>query len=945
MSTQPTTFQKLKLFSCILLIGIFQNVFSFNISVNNDKKSNNLPIESFETNKTIVKVRTANFKNKTHIIASSYEGTVMAVNYAGKIIWENKLSGFMNHDVWCKDINNDGNDEILVANANGTLYCLNNKGNTLWKFKVNDAPMYSVCAVSKNNNTYIVCGSMDLNIYYLTNEGKKIKKISSASYGISKPWGKQYQKFRNLHYANFLRPAKKDKNTEILVLHGSNNHMQGRGEIYLFDILEETPYQSIPVNAKTPSGEIRIFDTDNDGTDEIFLGASSHQKDAFVTKLDIRTGTTRRDWDFYKIKSRLGFGYSVVQPELINSKNQQELMMLVGNKIVITDPNFTDSEELLETKYSYHDVCKDGEKLIFASCQSGGSQIHVLNTQNKKWKKEYQNLIPKGKLATIISNTESYRKLLKKYDAPKGQRDPLPVYMMTENLRDPAVRYLADKLNAKYKSPIFLGGGHMRQAEDWDRSGMENTKYRNRRDKRRKYVYSQTQAVDHITKWYNNTPGIAYWGGHGNDPYMFQLETTKKVLDKADGKKTVLIYPELEDHTKDFEWVMEDLFYPLANYAKDRNANIFVRTKHNFWQGNIYLPMWEKVMDGNYAETFVPSMEETTDKAMDISIAARSGVWASGVFNNWGTRAVPDNPSYDRSRQFCHQRLPNHFLRHLVYHIASGATYINNFSVDQKYISFLWELIAKGALYVPKANEIVSYSPVHLSMKTPDHEYMSEASDLKWSFFYNKEHLEQEKFVFSHQNATWPGAQNTPWDFSTYAGNVKDRRQNFLPNYPNGLVLITPPQQGVFAKKNAKRGKLKDRLHPIYKNILKEYVTDGKNYYAADGKETYTADTYFKTVKKDIKEAANKLPLTVTGDVAWVVSQTSPTNLRLTIIDGGYLNPGDKKATIKFNTTTPLNMKDIIDGKKFDISNPNHVIVDIPTGLFRFIDIKINKPL
>ncbi|MGY5352760.1 hypothetical protein ACXGQW_09400 [Wenyingzhuangia sp. IMCC45533] len=945
MLKQFVFIKKLSFSLSCLFICLSQTIYSSSVEKSENNNASHNPIISIDTYKTILKVRTAKFRSKNYIIGSSYEGTIIAIDDNGEIAWENKLSGLMNHDIWCRDIDNDGYDEILAANADGSAYCIDHTGKTKWQFQPNEVPMYSICAIEKNNIKYVVCGGLDLNIYYLTAEGRKITEIPSSSYSINKAWGRENRPYNNLHYANFIRTAKKDKKTEILVVHGSNNHMQGTGVLYLFNACTNKPYNSIEVAAKSPLGEMRIADTNDDDVDEVYLGFSGHHGSANVTKFDLNTGESKSDWNLHKIKSRLGFGYSVLQPELIDTNGENKILMLIGDKIVITDPNFKSKEELIKTKYSYHDIWKDGNKLIFASSQSGGSSIHIIDTESSNWKSAYEDLEPKGKIATILQNTDSYRDLLKKYNAPKNQRPQLPVYMMTENLNDSFVASVAKKANKKYDSPIFLGGGHLRFAEDWDRSNMQNEKYRNKRDRRKKYEATQKEAVNHITKWYSGKPGIAYWGGHGNDPYMFQLETTKKIIDKANGKKTVLIYPELEDHTKDFEWVMNDLFYPLADYAKGKNANIFVRTKHNFWQGNIYLPMWDKAMNGNYADVFVPSMEETTDKAMDISIAARSGIWASGAFNNWGTRAVPDNPSYDRSRQFSHQRLPNHFLRHIIYHIASGATYINNFGVDQRYMSFLWELIGKGALYVPKPNEILSYSPVHLSMKTPDHDYMTESSALKWSVFYNKEHLENNKFVFSRQNATWPGAKNTPWDFSTYAGNVKERRQNYLPNYPNGLVLITPPQQGVFAKQNVKRGKLEDHLHPIYKGILKEYITDGKNYYSADGKETYKADTYYKTIEKDIKKGAEKLPITVIGDVAWVLAQTSPTNLRLTIIDGGYLNPSDKKATIKFNAVVPKEMKDIIDGKKFDITNPKNVTVDVATGLFRFIDIKIEKPL
>ena len=93
--------------------------------------------------------------------------------------------------------------------------------------------------------------------------------------------------------------------------------------------------------------------------------------------------------------------------------------------------------------------------------------------------------------------------------------------------------------------------------------------------------------------------------------------------------------------------------------------------------------------------------------------------------------------------------------------------------------------------------------------------------------------------------------------------------------------------------------------HPIYKNIMKEYITDGKYYYSNDGKKRYAGDEYYKVIEDDIKKSTQKLPLTVSGDVAWVLAQTSPDHLRLTLIDSGYINPKKRTATIKFHTAVP----------------------------------------
>ncbi|MDO6801785.1 hypothetical protein Q4595_04950 [Wenyingzhuangia sp. 1_MG-2023] len=909
-----------------------------------EKVKENGAILSIETGHTIHKVRTASFNNVSSIVASSYDGIVMAIGFDGVILWKNKLSGFMVHDFWCADITGDGNDEVLIANADGTIYCLDSNGKTVWQYQKNEVPMYAVTVVQKDGIPHVIGGSLDLNCYYISANGILEKELKSSEYSEEKTWGTTTAK-DNVHYANFLRPIKKDASNDYLIMHASNNPSQDKGAIYVFDVLEDEPLKRIETEGLSPIGELRFSDFDKDGTQEILMGASNHQNSANVSRLNLKNDET----DQYAL-TKLGFGYSVVQPELIVDVDTEKYFFLVGNQIVLVNKDFdVASEEKLNTKYSYYGLWKkpNSNTLILASCQSGGSQIHILDTENPDWKTAYEDLIPQGKIQDILENTAKIRTNLASYVKPTSQREAREIYFMTESTEEGLAKTTANNIRNNYNSPVFLGGSHMGQAENWDRSSMGNAKYQSKRDGRRDYTLTQQGAIDYITAWYDEVPngdkGIAYWGGHGNDPYMFQLNTAKQILDYADGKKTVLIYPELEDHSSDFEWVMNDLFYPLADYAKTKNGNIFVRTKHNFWQANVFLPMWGGLLSGEYADVFVPSMEETTDKAMDISVASRVGIWASGSVDNWGTRTVPDNPSYDRSRQFCHQQLPNHFLRHLIYHMANGATFINNFAVDPDYMSIVWDLVAKGALFVPKPNELLSISPVHIGMFEPDEDFLVEGSSLKWATHYDEEFVNNNPFVFSRQNANWMGAKNTSWDFSTYAGNVKDRRQNYLPNYPNGLVLITPPQKGVYADLSAPRGLLKDHLHPIYKDILKEYYTDGRYYYSADGLQKFNANQYYKTVEAEIKEGAKKIPLTVSGNVAWVVAQTSSTNLRLTLIDGGYLNPEDRKAVVTFQSINAIGMRDVLDGTTYGTSGS--VEVNIPTGSFRFIDITLGSPL
>ncbi|WP_111708894.1 PQQ-binding-like beta-propeller repeat protein [Lutibacter citreus] len=934
----------------IVLFLLITNLFQANLNAQNAKSVSNNGFLSFDTGYTISKIRTAQNKATSYIVASSYEGTIIGVSYSGKVFWKNELSGFMNHDLWCEDITGNGIDEILVANANGTLYCLNNKGELLWEFKQNNAPMYSVCTIKKDDKNYVVCGGYDKSIYYLSSEGKLVKEISSYNYSVENPW-QPYPKAipdSTCHIANFIRKVKKADGKEVLAVHGVIHTMaiQARGSVYLFNPLEEKPYKTIILEGVRPLGELRSVDSDGDGNEELIVGSTGMIQTASLLKVDINSDI-QSQYHINAIKNGIDkFGYRIAQPELISDNGVPKYFVLFGARILLVPLDFSiNKTQVLVNKYSFNDMWKDTKtgNIILASAQSGGSCISIINTENKHWKTAYENFNPKGKIAKILKNSVSLRESLKIFKAPKRERTPLPVYLMSESIPS-TVKDLVEDIKTNYSSPVFLNGANS-DKEKWDRSGILNQRYRERRDGRMKYILSQDEILEKVLPKYENAPGISYWGGHGNDPYMYQLSTNKKILDGANGKKTVQIFPELEDHSDNFAYVMEDYFYPLAKHASDKNGQIYVRTKHSFWQANVYLPMWSRLLSGEFSSVFVPSMEETTDKSMELSLASRLGIWTSGATDSWGSRCARDNPSLDRLRQHSHQMLPNHFLRTMVYQISQGAQYLHNFPVDQEYMSMLWELIAKGALYVPKREEIVSFSPVHLSMLPPNEQFLEESSNTKWTTFYNQEFEENNHFVFSHLNGSWPGAPVTDWDFSKYAAGVKDRRVNFLPSYENGLVLITPPQNGVFADKAAPRGKLTDHLHPIYKNIMKEFLTDGKDYFSKDGKQQFLANSYYKTVEKSIKESAKLLPITVKGNVAWVVAQTSPKHLRLTIVDNGYLNPNDRKAVVTFNTINSKNVVDILNGENFETNKTKQITINIPCGMFKFIDIELEKPL
>lgn len=927
----------------LVFVGLFQGNFL------NAKEVIAAPtkgIMSIETGYTITKVRTAISNKKSFIVASSYEGTVMGISYDGKVLWKNALSGFMNHDIWCQDLNADGKDEILIANADGNIYCLNSDGKLQWQFKKDDTPMYAVCAIKKENQTYVVCSGFDKSIYYLNAAGKQIKELKSSSYSQEKNFGKMdgTPPPNGVHTANFIRAIPQTDGTEVLAIIGTNNNMSASGSMYLFKALEDLPFRKDKITISKPIGDFRVIDRKDDGKKEVLLGNSVHTKDAVFGIYNPETG---------KIKSAkitgIPSGYTVVQGEKIGTGKNAQYFILTADRILLLNLDLDMKKiETLVSKNSFHDMWKDptNGKIILASSQSGGSCIHIINTEDPNWKSEYVKLNPPGNIETILKNRVILGEVVKKFQPLAWERKPVPVYFMSESFKTPIAKSVSDTIKANYESPIFLNSissNQVQSAESWKRDTISNASYRDKRDKRKQYILTQEQVLANFSEGYKNGSGLATWGGHGNDPYFYAPETLRKTIDIAAGKKTVLIYPEMEDHSKNFEYAMNNLIYPLAKYSQGKNTNLFIRSKNIYWMGTAYEPEWRRLLSGEFADVFIPSMEETSDKVMELSITGRLGMWVSGATNSWGARAVRDNTSFDRQRQFSFQTIPNHYLRMLIYHLSYGTTYLDNFPIDQDYMSVLWDMVAKGIIYVPKSNEILSFSPVHLGMTTPDEHFLQEGSSVKFTTYFDKEYEAKNPAVFSRMNGSWIGAQVTPWDFSRYAAGVTERRLNFLALYKNGMVLVVPPQNGAFAKSDQPRGKMTDHLHPFYKNILKEYITNGKDYFSADGKQKMAANEYYKTIEKDIQDSAKLLPVTVSGEVAWVVAQTAPKHLRVTLIDSGYINPKERLANLTFNGIKPVKITDILSGEKWDVSNPSSFQIKVALGSFRFLDVELES--
>lgn len=468
-------------------------------------------LRSIDTGYTISKVRTAQWEGKTFIVASSYEGTVLALTEDGSQRWENRLSGFMNHDLWCEDINANAGDEVLVANADGTVYCLSSTGEQLWQFKPNDGghlpPMYAVCVIHDTDGTpYVVCGGFDKNLYYLDATGQVVKILESSTYSKERPWGDEKWVGYG-HTTNFIRKIPQPNGSERLAVLGTMNHMQSRGSIYQFEPLADQPISIHKVLAPDSIGDFRVCDPDGDGKYEVLLGTSALSAQGAV-RFDPDTGEFLQ----YPL-SRIGKnGYRVTQLETIPEGDSFQYVMICGTHIVLReslDPDEDARQEKIACQYAFNDLWKDpaSGKLLLASSQSGGSCVHIIDPAVPAWKAAFAGLEPPGKIATLIANTDAVWTQLSSFTPPTWERKPLPVYLTAADESHP----VAQAIIAKYDSPVFLNRvGMDKESVDWRYAAetqLDNEKYREKRDGRMKYVLTQQEVLDHAIPEYNGHPG------------------------------------------------------------------------------------------------------------------------------------------------------------------------------------------------------------------------------------------------------------------------------------------------------------------------------------------------------------------------------------------------------------------------------------------------------
>jgi hypothetical protein len=235
-----------------------------------------------------------------------------------------------------------------------------------------------------------------------------------------------------------------------------------------------------------------------------------------------------------------------------------------------------------------------------------------------------------------------------------------------------------------------------------------------------------------------------------------------------------------------------------------------------------------------------------------------------------------------------------------------------------------YSMLDKGIITIPKADDILAVSDVCIGIKDPSPEFIEHGGN-GWGISDYKP--ENKTFVFDRLDCFWGGAPTLPHDFSYYGTGTKNRMLNFLPKNPYGFVP--------FVSDNIDLQK--------HRRFNQKFTTDGEYFYDENGLK-HTAEEYKQVVENKLKKSALLLPVRVEGDVAWNVVRIDPNHIRVFLIDPGYVDPAERKATVIIQHLNAISARDILN--KVDIPITEKAFeVTVPAGIFRIIDLTLKDKI
>lgn len=863
------------------------------------------------------------------VVGASFHGTVYCYHQSGKKVWQANTSGAFIFDLAVCDIDNDGLDETLAASADGTLYCIGHDGALLWKLFTDKPPLYQVCVVKDTNMVHILAGGTEKVLYRVSSHGNVDQSLHLDG------------AIRNIEAIN----APPGSTGKVIVKTVTGSWWGHFFTVYqTHDLARVTGPSRIPDNTYM---NLLPYDLNGDGEDEILLDMNTHGITGIFSFTTTgvpsvqfeKTATSRADYQYrMNIMIRAPFG----------KDGEDSIVGLSGPEINIWSKNGALQKSAVGN-FSYSGICYDrlSKNIILGSETSGGSCIYIINTLNHAWLEEYKTIAAAGNMKRVNENLLLLKRQVLAFKPPvyqKTNQAQVPVIVRHRwNQYDKNTKAVAGQEERVFLKTYYnaIDGTNRRiqfitdpwVSENYDRNALPDG-WKQKRDRRMQYTLSSQQIVAIAAGFEKEKMPWSVQVAHHNDPYWVRLATIENMIQASPEQLRYIKNSEYDDLREDWVEPTQRHILPIIALCERYNKKFVFDNKHIFWNGVYLTDMYRGILQ--YPKTVVPCVEDTGERAPDLNISGRTGLWLGGYFSNWMGRAVKDNTCYDRQWAWGAPLSGSHHLRYLAYQACLGAdsffiqtgeyitskdtwtmTGVNSF---QTFI----DMINKGIIHIPQKNELVSVSKLAIGLTRPSGRYLTSGMNGHDVASYTPH---AAKLVFDRLDCFYGQAKTAEHDPSFYLSGRKRQALNFLPSFPYGLVAHVPADENL----------------PVSAYFEKLIITDGEFWYEGGGR--YSPDEYKEKARAFAEHYRQKLPLFVDGDAAWSASHIDGHHIRLVLIDSGYLDPADREVTVRFHSaimTNILSITDILSGEQLKPADQS-LQVNIPAGILRIFDITLQN--
>lgn len=846
---------------------------------------------------------TASVNNENILYVGELDGSLGAYSLKGKKLWHKKTDNpAVLFEIESADINNDGNDDLIAANANGNIYCYDSSGKLLWKFSSDHKVRFSEVAVIQNNGkTQIFAGGNDYKLYELDTKGKLVSETKIK--GV----------VRKLEAGNFISEEKEDLFLMTYNKDKFNWDFLGFLDADSKEVIKSLSSKEKYVKKMTRAmvTDINIADINGDKKDNILIFGDASFKPFFVAL----------DSDFNIIAEYQGTNkqtqrYAHAQGAFLPSRN--EIMFQHGGILLVLDSKgkLINSSGERYGKMVFSDFVFEpkSNQLIAGGTVDGSNAIRFFNLKKDTWFKTNHN--KEGRMLEVEKNINTLYEQTLNFKLPSYQtKSDKEWVMITKSNTDSRIKKLngGDVKFVIQKSP----------KESTDRSHLVAIMgdVALKKDKRGKYQDSREDIVQMARDFEVEGQPFTFWAGHGNDPFYIQIETLEQILEVAPNTCYGFVYAEMAnvEDPRVIHYVKEYMPRLAKAIRKNNKAKLYFRYKNMFWAATSHLPLWKDMFfSKKYSDILAPASEDTSNRTQDLNLAGRVGMHSGGYVNDYAMRLIDDNPTSWRPLSPGGQNSVSPYLRQGVIMAAYGARYgvvSTSGFVEEPGLNVLFALMKSGVLPVVEPENIQSIGAWHL-IKGVDAYLIHTVDNHHKLDQYDKSDVDA---VFSVGQMHWAGASIPDYDFSNAALGVKYRWLNYMPEMPHGMVPVAPIESKTM----------------LEKSNVSYFVSNAK--VGIENGNNIPAKQFGETIKKVVSQGEKKLPVIVKG-ASWSVIKLDKNHSRIVLVDPGYIDPQDREVEVVFQNKQPKSVIDILSKENLKISGES-VKLSIPAGSMRFIDI------